>query len=405
MHRNAFTIVEILITISIVVILVGLLLAGANAVRNASVKSRTEVTVGMVANGLAAAVGERKSLPIVPHPLASTKAPRQNFRRGGIDPIRQEERHWAIRRTGWGGRSAPSINADFGSAVGALALVPTGATGVTGDVLLGGERVYFASNFLARRRLLGNDVFSNQNIRVAFGAKREILGMLGILNSAIHDHVLAPAVDSVTGERRESLTGAVEVSYTNVAAVISSQPRLVVAPTRSPADDGWYTDQEEAVRRALESVWNELGKNQAIRKVTSGTFLLNGRYLFDPAVNTASTVWRPGDIHGAVSGIARFRDVCLPGVSIIDGYGVELFISQAHDGRIRVISAGKDGCLRVSPGPDGVITTPINRDFTTFVDDDENTRFTGLAGDDRVGTYDNISVGVVIDDYLDRLVE
>lgn len=396
MRSTAFTLIELLITISIVVILVGLLMGGAKAVRGAAIKSRTEVTVGMVANGLAAAVGERQSLPIVPHPLAGTKSPRLSFHRGGIDPIRQEERHWAQRRTLWAGASAPSIAGDFTSN-------PTAAVPTSGPVLLGGERVRFTSDALARRRLLGNDVLAETNIPTAFGAKRELLGILGIFNADVHDHVLAPAVHDA-GEQRDAVTRAVSVGYPDVNAVTAAQPRLIVAPAVSPATAGWYTDQEEVVRRALESVWNELGKNQAIRRVTSGTPYLNGRYLFDSILNGTSSSWRPGYINAG-----GWRTVSLPGVSIMDGYGVELFISQAHDGRIRVISAGRDGCLRVNPGPNGTINTAISRNFTTFIDGTGtaamSSRFDGLVGDDRDGTYDNISVGVEIDDYLDRITQ
>lgn len=388
MRAAAFTLIELLITISIVVILVGLLMAGAKAVRDASIKSRSEVIVGMVANGLAAAVGERQSLPIVPHPLAGTKATRLVFRRGGIDPIRQEERHWAQRRTPWTGQSAPGILVEFN---GTTEVYPTGL------MLLGGERVHFNNAGLARRRLLANDVFADTNIPIAFGAKRELLGVLGIFNADVHEHVLAPAVHH-TSEQRDLVTRAISVAYPDVTAVTTNQPRLVVAPTASPADAGWYTNQEEAVRRALESVWNELGKNQAIRKVTGGTSVLGGRYRFDSMYNSTSPTWRPGHLNSG-----GWRTVSLPGVSIIDGFGVELFISQAQDGRIRVISAGKDGCLRVNPGSNNAIDTTSNRTFTTFVDGNESSRFNGLTGDDRDGTYDNISAGVEIDDYLDRI--
>lgn len=389
MRRTAFTLIELLVTISIVVILVGLLMAGAKAVRDSSVKSRSEVIVGMVANGLAAAVAERKSLPIVPHPLAGTRATRLRFARGGIDPIRQEERHWAVRRTGWTGTSATGISGDFSASA---------AVDTAGLMLLGGERVHFTNATLARRRLLGNDVLAEPDNPIAHGAKRELLGVLGILNADIHQHVRAPSVHHA-GEQRDPTTGAVSVIYANVGDVTASQSHLLVAPTMSPASANWHTDQEETVRRALESVWIELGKNQAIRRITTAPTILGARYCFDSSVNTTSSTWRPGHLRSG----GTWRTVSLPGTSVIDGYGVELFISQARDGRVRVISAGKDGCLRVHPGTNGVVDTGISRAFTTFVDGDESTRFGGLSSDDGNGARDNISVGVEIDDYLDRI--
>lgn len=397
--RRGFTIIELLIVITIVVILVGLLVAGASAVRKASLRTRSEAIVGSVANALAAAVGERKSLPIVPHPLASTSATRLSFVRGAIDPIRLDDDHAAIRGT------TPAGPPNLGSANPNLALwskssawtpassVPTGGMGI-----LGSEDKQFIAN-VPNERLLDNDVFAATNAPIAFGAKRGLLGVLGITDDRLHSYLACPAVDR-NGSFRNRITGSTQLQ---TAVTTANYPELVHAPKANPSVASWWTDQEEAVKRALESAWGELGKLQALRTPSrSATAVWGSRFCWDPTINANASTWKPGFLNSG-----GWKTVSLYGTSVVDAYGNEIFVSRAGDGRIRVLSAGADGCLRVNPGANAVINTTITPASCRLIYYGDTAgagdRGDGLGGDDLDGTRDNLASGVEVDDYLDKV--
>lgn len=389
-RRVAFTIIELLIVISIIVILVGLLMAGAQAVRKARIKSTSEVIVGMVATALAAAEGERKSLPIVPHPLASTRnGTLLDFKRGAIDPIRLQEKFKSARNGGpvsvalW---SMSSENADF--TVG-KSVLPVSIS------ILGGENVMINAGW-GDERLLANDVLADINAITAVGAKRELLGVLGVLDSNIHEHIRCPTVDKI--EQRNITTGSIVLS-----SVITDPffDRFRVTPSLSFSSSGWVDDQEQAVKRALESSWAELGKVGGIRK-SSGYSAWNNRYVYDTSVNFETSKYTPGSLKVAT----KYKTFSLHGISVIDGWGVELFISKTANGRVRVISAGKDGCLRINPGTNGVIDTIFSRNFRGAKESDSaGSLMDGLDGDDKNGVADNISSGTEPRDYVDLLTD
>lgn len=84
-ERRAFTLIELLIVIVIMVILSGMLLATINLMRGDVDREKTKAIMAAVRNSLDLTKSATGSLSSpVAHPLAGSKAPRFAFKRGGI---------------------------------------------------------------------------------------------------------------------------------------------------------------------------------------------------------------------------------------------------------------------------------------------------------------------------------
>jgi type II secretory pathway pseudopilin PulG len=402
---QAFTLIEMLVVITVVMVLMGLLLKGAQVAREGARRTRSQTIVGAIANGLAAAQGENLALPLTPHPLANTAtggtpAATLVFRRGAIDPIRLDPVRLSMRQqplvspSPYGGASGTAAlwSSDAFASFDGVTAVPTNPGG--GIYVMGSERFQFPATGAAHGqlglRLLANDVFADTAAPMFYGCKRELMWVLGTHHPELVRYLACPAVDKA-GAFHERQTQAVQLVSGLTAA---NYPDLVVAPSVIPAQSA--LDTEIAIHRVLGSTWDQLRGLNALREPIDDTSLIWSNRLWSNVAGGGS--WQPGMVNAG-----GWRSYQLRGLALYDGWDREIVVSQGADGRVRVISAGKDGCMRIAPGPNKTYqsTTFTRRMLCWCTDWAAGSRGKGLSGDDQDASIDNIAIGVEPGDYYD----
>ncbi len=362
-HRQAFTIIELLVVITIILVLAGLLLAVIPAVQENARRSRTSAILALAAQALAAqraSVGGLTS--IAEHPLASSRYP-----------------------TGF-------VRASDGSAV-----APAGLPLVGPDLGRLSDAQLATLLGSSRNRLLQNsDCFADLSAPGFYGTQRELMGVLGPALPEITQHIrlaltttdqISTSISTVSGSRlpqgtlvmpgRRLDAKLVPIDFIDTAG--ERQKRGI--PDSDPIDPSLSdpTQRRELMRTTVERA---LGGDQTTSELRILKALLEPPD--DDPANLAldNRVWSPASLRssttapGNTASIGHYR---LRGLALHDAWGREVLVSTTPEGDIRLLSAGRDGFFALHPGPDLVFATAAQDPLTT--------------GDDRDGRADNIHVG------------
>lgn len=292
-HRplNGFSLIELLVVVSIIGVLAGMLLVVSNMLRESAKRSRTSAIQQIIQQALSLQAAQHGGLPSpAEHPLAGSRAPRTSF-------VRADGAHTAVNPSG-------------------MALL--GAT--VADLTTGSDRL-----------LLPNDLLADPDIPGLYGVARSRLGILGMdtIDETAYFRIKlgSPPVDPT-----------VATNY------------LAVAPTETPAQrqallQFWIPG----------SPWSELVKLGAVNTPTDDVaahLIGNGRVWSPEAAGAKASpcrikdsgTWKSYRLRGAVIVDGWGREMLF---SVIDGHSVNLE-SAGRDGFFRW-NHGPDDVFQTDP--------------------------------------------------------
>lgn len=383
--NRGFTLVELLMVISIMVIMAAFILAGANALGIGSKKAKTQTIVAAIRKGIELTnAAKGGSVSPTEHPLACSVAPRFRFVRGA--PV--------------SGRTTPSQPTPNGLA---LAGVESGNLDNSQALLL-----------------LPSDVYADAAAPMLFGFKRENIGVIGAQQRRVTKYLLLPkpGPDPVVA-RLDSHADwlALRVRSSEPAAPVPPPYNLTYFPNNQiPPPDIYTKDPEFGKPAANKQAIDYLFGSSSVQGELAG---LGALFTADPALpdttskykyplNSASgdwgsetfplvytnhngsdsnqeIYWKPGCISitgtaimsGAGSKWVRYR---LPGLALYDAWEREILCTVTRNGDLRLWSAGADGVFAFEPGKNHKLdsTNPI----------------AARVADDQDGAPDNIFEGV-----------
>ena len=339
--RAAFTLVELLVVITVMAILVGLIIAAAAALGVGSKKTRSATILETVRQAMEVTGAQSGSVTsAVEHPLAGSYGapgePRFRF-------VRAAAPHSDLART---------VNGALGTESEQIALSGVGL----GELAAGAHA----------RLLLPDDIYADHQVPLLYGLARERIGVLGAKLAAVtrFRRLPKPVPGQVIAQPDD--LGA----YPNAVRLVSSdvqpdgnKPTLdyILGSTNATAElaklGALFAPEDDPLHRhAYGRVWCEQPRTG------SGEPLFKpGRFNDPERVPLSSPSWK------------RYR---LRGLAIYDAWGVEIICSTAANGAVRLMSAGKDGAFRWDPGLNGALET--------------DAWATGPAGDDKDGSRDNV---------------
>lgn len=348
--RRGFTMIELLVVITIIAVLAGMILSVVNMLRENAKSTQTQSAMHQVRMGLEAAAASRGSLPVaVEHPLAgsagSAAAPRLAF-------DRSQEALDEISALGGGSTSIDDsslaiIGVDFAE------LDPS----------------------LYPRLMRADDLFTDVRVPELVGLRRDEATILGVplqgitryrrlskLPSDVIAHIKAGMADPT---KPALIDAAVEATY------FPDQSSLIQPPTTP--------DQVQGVLANIVSpdVLNELvaGGSAGAHDPSMGQALYQDR-VWGVGGLAPSPIWEPGLIQAPETGTdwVHYRP---QGLALVDAWGNPI-LYRVEDGMAVFESAGKDGVFRVDPGDNRIIETTI-----------AELRLGTFGGDDRDGSKDN----------------
>jgi prepilin-type N-terminal cleavage/methylation domain-containing protein len=390
-RRSAFTMIELLVVISIMALLAAITMMSVKALGIGSKKAATETIIAAVRKGITLAEADRGgSVSAVEHPFAGSRAPRFAF------------------------RTASNV------------AVPTGTEAAYGPAVTDPATVTNSGGWAL---LLPSDVFANPAIPHLFGFRREYIYVLGSQQKRVTQYMRlpkpTPIVPRPTSPPYEMVispvTGVAPLNYTNYPIAQFRIP----SPAQVDEQDvnGNFTyGQPGSNKIALDYMFGSSGISSELSALKAlyeayeppaGTpttsepkfrYKLNKASVTGPSktdpdlplaftnVNAGTSPdledrWKPGrialssvgstDSTIATASTTQWAQYRLPGLAIYDAWGVEILCSTTNAGSVRLISAGADGVFRISPGVDRVLQTT-------------NALATNFLGDDKDGVHDNI---------------
>ncbi|MDA3961661.1 MAG: type II secretion system protein [Planctomycetota bacterium] len=358
--RRAFTLIEMLVVVSLMALLAGLMLAGVAMMRDRSKRSQTEAIIAQAMAGLALVRAQGGALPQPSeHPLAgSAEVPslgRPLFVRGSASLM----------------PGPATVLLTAGAVVSTTGTVFSGiqphqATPPRTALLLGSDRYSGGSAADARA----------SSLPLLYGFERErigVVGAVGLLGTPAADATTATTatlttvtayriVSAPAGSLQRRLDAQQGYAYTPTLELTSA------TPARQQCLD--YYRRAIAHDLGLGVAQKELGELGALHEAddeTTGSLLAQGRVAAD---GNTSAAWKPG----MVADGGQWRGYRLRGLALYDAWGRELLYSVDRDNPV-VMSAGLDGVFAVHPGQDGRYQTDPHG---------------SVAGDDRDGRKDNV---------------
>jgi prepilin-type N-terminal cleavage/methylation domain-containing protein len=335
-RRNAFTIMELLVVLVIILLLAGLMLAGVDALRRQSQKQKTATVISGIKLALETTGAQRGgTVSSVEHPLA-------------------------------GSSHIPGARSVFIRSSGGAGLNTTGEALVVQDLnwIPAADR---------SRVILPDDLYvgaadkSSCPAPALYGMPRSSLRVLGAADQTITRFRRLPGPGTVYWD---SAAGALRTPLT---AQIYPDPLHLYAPVIES------TLEAESAAVIAYVMGHTAGKEMrdlgAVVRADSGVAMWSGRIRRDDLDGEARSVWEPATYRDSDGSWYRYR---LRGQAFYDAWGVEILVYQGPAG-IQVLSAGPDGCFRWSPGVDGVFQTEPGA--------------AQPAGDDEDGSIDNLSSG------------
>lgn len=365
-RRLAFTMLELLVVISIMAILSAMILVGASAIMGNAERKKTETIIQTVKTGIELAIANKGSaISPTEHPFAGS-----NAESGG-------GRFKFVRGSG---------NAAWGTNV-----------STTGTALKGVPNPDFLNGSQDQLMML-SDRFEDERIVLLHGTRREDIGVLQSLRKVVTKYRLLPMPPkpaSPTTPRKviSPKTGIAESSYTDLLFPDTMIPSLAqmndttygrLSDTKPALDYLFGNSSAQAELASLKALYNAdptLPEDQnpfrtgVEQRTVAST---NGASVTEPLVysnvgtggnqefRNFESKWKPGYIPISSSGTTRTLESAgssnwaryrLAGLAVYDAWNNELMTVTGGNNSYRVISAGKDGALAIQPGKDNHIDT------------------------------------------------
>ncbi|MBA3683776.1 MAG: prepilin-type N-terminal cleavage/methylation domain-containing protein [Planctomycetes bacterium] len=353
-HDGGFTLIELLVVIAIMATLSALVLVGATQLGIGSKKRKTETILAILRQGIElGAASKGSTVSSVEHPLAGSRPGRLLF-------------------AGQRGRAADGSG---GSWVAALDASGEGLVGAPEWFVQGSDR---------NRVLMPDDTFADTRVPMLFGARRELLGIIGAEMGAVTRYrrlsppkppeLLLPAPYDGTNAR-----------YSDALCLV--KPAGVALDNKRALDYLFGGSSVISELSGLKAVYTPPDDDATKRLYPPTTIAStdNGGRVWSPDGGDPAdgkSFWEAGRIQeglmnsGPDAGQPDWKLYKLRGLGIYDAWNREILFSYSSSGAVRLLSAGYDGVLRWNPGQNRVLDTAANA--------------TAAGGDDKDGERDNI---------------
>ena len=391
LHHSGFTLIELIVVISIMAVLASMILIGAKALMGNAKKDKTLVIIRAVETGINLAIANKGSaISPTEHPFAGSQADaggsRFKFVRNG-DPR-------------WGNSS--------------LSTSGTALKGVPDPSYLSGD---------TDKLMLPSDIYNEINVPILYGAKREDIGVLQSLRKVVTKYRMLPMPPNGQPKVLSPVTGTTIASYQGDTisgtpdpfpdTLVPTLPQLndplygKLADAKSALDYLFGASSAQAELASLKALYNAdptlpkdvnkftygieqrtVGSPTSVTEPLVYTNAFTGGTGKDSDTYTVETKWKPGYISVTQGGSTatlggpkwvRYR---LAGLAVYDAWDNELFVTTGANDKYRILSAGADGVLAVNPGPNNAINT-------TTLTGDMREKLT-LTNDDTDGAKDNL---------------
>jgi prepilin-type N-terminal cleavage/methylation domain-containing protein len=338
--QKAFTLVELLVVIALIVALASFVLAVTRSVQQAALQQRTQVALSLLMSALQQARTDGHVIPIMEHPLAGTAIV------AGARPLYRGD-----RGAGW-------IDLDSS----AEALQPTTLAAI--------------APAFHPTCVMPDDRFSERDYPMFFGVSRKHMTLLGASVPMVTTYrVLPDPGREDNGVQRILPQPYTAAKYPDAQYLV--KPRMyrrenagVNQVDLDPATTAiWEERMSAALDRALGSELARLrslgvvraqekkivgppGSSGADEPLNMSAYPLQARMQRDPVV-APEPDYSPGRFR--VEG--QWSPLWVRGLSTYDAWGFPILVSLGSGGAITVQSPGRDGCFMRDPGDDGVFTS------------------------------------------------
>ena len=384
---SGFTLIELIVVISIMAILSALIIAAVQGLTGKAKEKKTAVIIRAVETGINLAVASRGSaISPAEHPFAGSQADAGGSKYAFI----RGDSRWS------------------------------GSVSTSGTALKGVPNPSYLSADLDKL-MMPSDIYNEIKVPILYGAKREDIGVLQSLRKVVTKYRMLPMPPSgqttvlspVTGSLASSYQGDSNPDFPNTLIPTTGQLTDAtfgkLADAKSALDYLFGSSSAQAELSALKALYNAdptLPKD--VNKFTFGIELRTVGSVTEPLVYTnafnltatgkdsdtyvVEKKWKPSFIAvtkgGTTATLAknsstwvRYR---LPGLAVYDAWDNELFVTVGANDKYRVLSAGADGVLAVNPGKNNVIDTTFGSSSGDMRDK------LPLASDDTDGAKDNV---------------
>ncbi|MDA3963066.1 MAG: type II secretion system protein [Planctomycetota bacterium] len=337
--RRAFSLIELLVVMSIIAALASLLLVVINVLWDQSKEAKTRAIIALVHQAVGAQVAERATaFSTAEHPLTGTKPTRSAF-----------------------------VRAADGSAV---ATTGTAYVGIAPSDCSG----TYASR--ATQVMLRDDIFADSAVPGLVGLPRASMRRLGarireVTEFRWHPSGLTPGADP---DASGKLVRPPEPSQANAAAKRLKGIAIHDQTVRQIINEGLREDFGQL---------GALGDKQ--HGVDGLVWARDYRILVDPTPlprwqgNAMLVGSSDADVIAAGAAVGGWVRYWQPGITLLDAWGNELVIADVPGGRIGVISTGADGAFAVRPADDNNGTISTDARLTSFATGDADARTDNLV--------------------------
>jgi prepilin-type N-terminal cleavage/methylation domain-containing protein len=394
--RSAFTMIELLVVISIISVLAAMVLVGAGALGIGSKREKTRTILAAVRKGIELTIANKGgSISPVEHPLAGSRA--------GVTGSRFLFKRYT-QPTGMG-TSMPAAGLTLDTSSIALAglnstlQMPNG-TDPTGQLML------------------PSDLYADPKSYLLYGVKREFIGVLGALQKRVTKYILLPkplqGQTSLSAALYPSLTTSALPQYTIPTDLLDMDTTFGHPSANKQAIDYVFGSSNVQTELAGLNAMYLADPTTYANSSGAGGVLNSKSNAFRYAVNWSAVStdtgpdlvlaytdghvvpnWQPGCLSMAggtptindsdpggggwsitAPGGGSWLHYRLPGLAIYDAWKVEVLYTISAQGGVRLMSAGADGVFQFNPGVNHIL--------------DSTDPEMGPSGDDQDGSKDNL---------------